>query len=116
MTGTPARDALVAYMVGRFEDTEDWFSHSNGEFAADFAVDRPDLVLAALIESGWRPDDDQLRAVILAAGEQTCPLCMGEGCEWGCRRCRYANVGPASHRVCRRCQGRGTVKEMTDGE
>lgn len=46
---TPARDALVL----RWADA----------VFVDRLLARPDLVLAALIESGWRPTDDDLRAM-----------------------------------------------------
>ena len=42
-------------------------------------------------------------------GSQVCPLCMGDACEYGCRRCRQKYAGPDSHRVCRRCGGAGVI-------
>lgn len=71
MTDTPARDALVDAVVealdpydiplGKAWDEED--KREPGIAVAVALGDRPDLVVAALIESGWRPTDDQLRAM-----------------------------------------------------
>ena len=57
VTATPARDALACYwhVLGTYIDAEhlDRIVRSHGHVA----------VLAALVESGWRPTADQLRAM-----------------------------------------------------
>lgn len=58
MSDTPARDALAAaFTLG---------SDPSMVYADDvvaWLTDNPDLLLAALIESGWTPTDDDLRAM-----------------------------------------------------
>ena len=57
VTATPARDALACYwhVLGTYIDAEhlDRIVRSHGHAA----------VVAALVESGWRPTADQLRAM-----------------------------------------------------
>lgn len=38
-----------------------------------------------------------------------CPVCMGSACDEDCGYCDHWNDGPDSHKVCRRCGGRGVV-------
>lgn len=44
------------------------------------------------------------------AATMECPLCQGYACEEGCGECWDANVGPDSHKVCRRCRGAGVIQ------
>lgn len=61
MTGTPARDALEAFHAT--VDWDGWKARHIYEQAIAHAIANPDLVVAALIESGWRPTAAQLRAM-----------------------------------------------------
>lgn len=75
MSATPARDALADMLHDEWSDTPSGW-HVKGLDAANkvsiydivarlaiHVVTNPDLVLAALIESGWTPTDDDLRAM-----------------------------------------------------
>lgn len=54
-------------------------------------------------------DGDGMRATV------KCPLCQGFACEKGCGKCWDANVGPDSHKVCRRCKGAGVIQHEVFG-
>lgn len=60
MSDTPARDADWMTEVMAHEAA---ITPLAAEEATAWVPANPDLTVAALIESGWRPDDDQLRAM-----------------------------------------------------
>lgn len=53
---TPARDALAIKMPGALSTRTTWIND-----AINVMLSNPDLVIAAVIETGWRPDAEQLR-------------------------------------------------------
>ena len=60
MTATPARDALIDLLALKSANAgRDLLA----EEAVDWCIAFPHLVVAALVESGWRPTVDQLRAM-----------------------------------------------------
>lgn len=64
MTGTPARDALRHILVDYYANA-DLLDHEAVDLTVEALLcpDEHPTVIAALVESGWRPTDDQLRAM-----------------------------------------------------
>ncbi len=66
----------------------------------------PALVLAALIESGWTPSDDQLRAM-----GGFCRNCDGAG---GCMSCKFREQHDACEHDCPECGPEPWDKRMRE--
>ena len=84
MTDTPARDALAAKLRLK----------PDGSSIRDI-LRHPSLVIAALVEAGYQPTDDDLRAM-----GGFCRNCDGAG---GCMSCRLREWHDACEHDCPEC-------------